>query len=283
MSLPKDALLVLSSFPDPTPDSAIHQAAILSSRWSTNLSAVVVTMQTRNGFLLGERLADVPDMMERALATSMTNTAKVKERFESIARQCGVYGRTIEECAPLYAGADQINRHARLHDLLYMPVSDTIILDELQMAAVIFGAGRPVILVPATTKASPNSVTAETVVVAWDFSRAAARALADAMPLLNLAKQVHFVTVTNEKKLEDRLPSSDLERHMKMHGVSASWDEIEAGGRDIGFVLNEYVTAKSADLLVMGAFGHSRMLEFVLGGATRSILRNPLIPVFLSH
>jgi len=282
MSLPKDALLALSSFPDPTPDSAIHQAAALSSRWGTNLSAVVVTMQRHDSFSLGERLTDVPDMMERALARSTTNAAIVKERFESIARQYGVYGRTIEECAALYASADQINRHARLHDLLYVPVSDTIILDELQIAAVIFGAGRPVILIP-TPKPSQETMTAETIVVAWDQSRAAARALADAMPVVSAAKQVRFVTVMNEKKLDDRLPNSDLERHLKAHSVNAIFDEIDAARRPIGSVLDDYVRANSADLLVMGAFGHSRMLEFVLGGATRSILRSPPIPVFLSH
>jgi nucleotide-binding universal stress UspA family protein len=68
-----------------------------------------------------------------------------------------------------------------------------------------------------------------------------------------------------------------------MHGVQAAIDIVDANGRDIGDIFTDYVRSQNADLLVMGAFGHSRVRDFVLGGATRSMLRQPALPLFLSH
>jgi len=121
------------------------------------------------------------------------------------------------------------------------------------------------------------------VVVAWDFSRPAARAVADALPLLEKAKQVYVVTVSNEKAIESRRSGTELAKHLKRHGVDAVLDTVDAAGRGIGDILKSYVTSRSADLLVMGAYGHSRIREFILGGATKSMLSRPPVPVFLSH
>jgi nucleotide-binding universal stress UspA family protein len=68
-----------------------------------------------------------------------------------------------------------------------------------------------------------------------------------------------------------------------LHGIDATLERVEAAGRDIGKVIEGFVAANHADLLVMGAFGHSRMMEFILGGATRSILNHPPVPVLISH
>jgi nucleotide-binding universal stress UspA family protein len=70
---------------------------------------------------------------------------------------------------------------------------------------------------------------------------------------------------------------------LKRHGVDAALDTVDAAGRGIGDILKSYVTSRSADLLVMGAYGHSRIREFILGGATKSMLSRPPVPIFLSH
>ncbi|NGX97210.1 MAG: universal stress protein, partial [Candidatus Afipia apatlaquensis] len=119
--------------------------------------------------------------------------------------------------------------------------------------------------------------------VAWDFSRPAARAVADALPILERAKIVRVVTITEEKTIDTKRSSAELAKHFACHGIESVLEEEEAAGRTIGQALEDYATAHDIDLLVMGAYGHSRMRDFILGGATKSIVANPPLPVLLSH
>jgi nucleotide-binding universal stress UspA family protein len=121
------------------------------------------------------------------------------------------------------------------------------------------------------------------VAIAWDGSAKAARAVADAMPVLKEAEGVRILLVTGEKSQVVTGLEADLTRHLRFHGVMAMVDEADAGGRPIGEVLSDYLVSQRIDLLVMGGFGHSRLQEFVLGGATASILAAPPCPVFMSH
>ena len=92
-----------------------------------------------------------------------------------------------------------------------------------------------------------------------------------------------MVTVTDEKEIETRRSGAELARHLSFHGIEVAPDTEHAAGRSVGRVLEDYASARELDLLVMGAYGHSRMREFILGGATNSILNNPPLPVLLSH
>ena len=120
-------------------------------------------------------------------------------------------------------------------------------------------------------------------IVAWDFSRPATRATADAMPILEKAKRVCVLTVTKEKAIDTRRSGPELAKHLARHGVDVVLDEVDAKGRGIGDVFEAHVTYRNADLLVMGAYGHSRIREFILGGATKRMLARPPLPIFLSH
>jgi nucleotide-binding universal stress UspA family protein len=91
------------------------------------------------------------------------------------------------------------------------------------------------------------------------------------------------VTVTNEKAIESPRSLAELGRHLARHGIDATLESVDAAGRPIGQVLDAFVRAHDADLLVMGAYGHSRVREFVLGGATKSVLARPSVPTLLSH
>jgi nucleotide-binding universal stress UspA family protein len=120
-------------------------------------------------------------------------------------------------------------------------------------------------------------------VVAWDGSRPAARAVADALPFLERAKTVRVLTILNEKELSSESPAAELSRYLERRGIDATPDCIDASGRRIGEILSSYLTSNQADLLVMGAYGHSRVREFILGGATRSMIIKPPLPILLSH
>ena len=94
---------------------------------------------------------------------------------------------------------------------------------------------------------------------------------------------MRVVTVTNEKVIDAKRSGAELAKHLAHHGVEVVLDTVDAAGRSIGAVLETHVASNNADLLVMGAYGHSRIRDFVLGGATKSMLSQPPVPIFLSH
>ncbi|HEX2593844.1 MAG TPA: integrase arm-type DNA-binding domain-containing protein [Rhizomicrobium sp.] len=194
----------------------------------------------------------------------------------------GVSRRAIRALC-VFLSVDFVVQCARLHDLTIVPVPDYVSLDELVVEDLIFGTGRPAILLPAYEGAPKYEASLDRIVVAWDFSRAASRALADAMPLLKKAKKVSVLTVRGEKDIPDSMSQTDLYRHLQMHGVIADIDEVSAGGVTIGDAMMDNISARRANMLVMGAFGHSRLREFVLGGASRAMISKPPIPIFMSH
>jgi nucleotide-binding universal stress UspA family protein len=123
----------------------------------------------------------------------------------------------------------------------------------------------------------------EIVFVAWDGSRPAARAIHDAIPILQQAALTEIITVTGEKQLS-RLPSGeDLVKHLASHNVRARSGSIRYEGGSLGEQLMTAARRFDAGMLVMGAYGHSRVREIIFGGATRSVIKSPLLPVFLSY
>jgi len=103
------------------------------------------------------------------------------------------------------------------------------------------------------------------------------------MPLLEMANKVRIVTILNEKRLDSKHSAEELAKNLSRHGVEIVLDRVDAKGRPIGGVLEAYVVSHEPDLLVMGAYGHSRLREFVLGGATDSLLSKPPLPILFSH
>jgi nucleotide-binding universal stress UspA family protein len=120
----------------------------------------------------------------------------------------------------------------------------------------------------------------DTVIVGWDCSRPASRAVADSLPI---AKRVIVVTVTSTTSSESKASAAALARNLAHHGIQVVLETVDADGRKIGDVLLEYVASRSADLLVMGAYGHSRLRETVFGGTTRSMLESSSTPILLAH
>src|SRR5262249_47474057 len=187
----------------------------------------------------------------------------------------------IEHCAPNDVVRILVD-HARLRDLSIFPINPQAEGQRALIEALIFESGRPVLLLPeGATRQLPSSF--DTIAVAWDHSRPAARAVADALPLLRTAKRVHVVTVADEKDLHRPDSGVELCKRLARHGVEVTFDRVQAKGRAIGDVLEAYASERNVDLMVMGGFGHSRLREFVLGGATRSVLTRPSIWTLVSH
>jgi nucleotide-binding universal stress UspA family protein len=144
--------------------------------------------------------------------------------------------------------------------------------------AALFESGRPVIVVPYIQK---DGLKLDRALVCWDGSRTAARALADAMPLLEFSKSIELVTVGNGHK-GDTVRFADVDKHLARHGLKAAVKQITADV-DVASTILSHAADSSADFIVMGGYGHSRLREFILGGVTRGILGAMTVPVLMSH
>jgi nucleotide-binding universal stress UspA family protein len=136
-----------------------------------------------------------------------------------------------------------------------------------------------VIVVPYIQK---QGLTLERVMACWDGGRTAARAIADAMPLLERAKAVDLVIVTEHGK-HDEITGANMSEHLARHGVRVEIKRIAKGDIAVQAALLDYAADSGADFMVMGGYGHSRLREFILGGVTRGILGSMTIPVLMSH
>ena len=280
----KDILLSLTTHPQTTPDAAVDYVARLAKGCGAQLSAVAweLKLQRPGPFpFIADAVLDLSGLMRGEMQKSAGNARHLAEAFEAATKREGVTGRYETASCPPAEIPQRLSRRARLHDLTVVPFVAGV--DECAVYAehAVFGSGRPVLIVPESSLGGTGSF--GHVVVGWDHSRPAARALADAMPLLEAASDVHVVTVTNEKPLPAPLDGEAVLRHLSAHGVNAIPVAVDAAGRSIGKAMQDYVGSVGADLLVMGAYGHSRVQQFILGGATRTILPAPPIPVLLSH
>lgn len=146
---------------------------------------------------------------------------------------------------------------------------------------VVLAAGAPVVVVP---HIGTPTTCAERVMIAWNASRESARAVRDAMPLLEQAKSVDVVCFRPAQEgSHGELPGADIGLHLSRHGIKVGVQILEGQSIDVGNALLSHVADKGADCLVMGGYGHSRLREAVLGGATRTILQSMTVPVFMAH
>ena len=147
---------------------------------------------------------------------------------------------------------------------------------------VTLASGRPILVVP---YAGHFEAVGRRVLIGWNATREAARAVNDAMPLLAAADTVTVLTIDPREGPDGHgeIPGADISLHLARHGVKAEIERTVSADLPVGDVLLSRAADLGADLLVMGAYGHSRARELLLGGATRSLLRSMTVPVLMSH
>lgn len=279
----KDILLALTTYPEATPVSAVDEAVAFAAAVGARISAIACAVKIQApGNVLAGAVLDVAALVAAEAKKSATNAKTLLTAFQDAAEKRGVFqDRILERCLTSEAPGVLVE-YARLRDLTIVPVPVGDYFDQWYAEAIIFGSGHPTLVLPHTRKRA-GAFTLDVVAVAWDFSRPAARAVADALPLLEKAKKVHVLTAANEKVIESRRPTAEFAKYLGRHDVDVVLDTVDAADRRIGDILESYVTSCNADMLVMGAYGHSRIREFILGGATKSMLSRPPLPIFLSH
>jgi nucleotide-binding universal stress UspA family protein len=278
----RDILFPMLSYPTRPENGSIESAASVAAALGAHISGLTFELDIKSPVGLYAHPVNISGIIAAEKAKSASNARDLIATFDSAAkRQGATHEHTLEHCTPGELGQILV-LHARLRDLCIFPASAKDREQRSLLEALIFESGRPVLLLPEdTTRQLPSSF--GTIAVAWDHSRSATRAVADALPLLRAAKRVHVVTVVDEKRLPRSDSGVELCKHLARHGLDVAFDQVHAKGRAVGDVLESHVVERNIDLLVMGAYGHSRLREFILGGATRSVLTRPFAWTLLSH
>lgn len=223
-----------------------------------------------------------PDVIE---AQRRENESAAKAAIAKLDEAAGKAGLTVEARmidVPVANAANLFGSIARRFDLAIVgqPEPDKPGPEHLVVESTLFGSGRPMLVVPYIQKAG---LALDRVLVGWDGSRSAARAVGDAIPFLTRAKATEVVIVTGEPAKSDEIPGADIAHHLARHGAKVEVKQIVATDTDVANTILSHAADSSADLLVMGGYGHSRLREFILGGATRGILGSMTIPTLMSH
>jgi nucleotide-binding universal stress UspA family protein len=282
----KDILLVLITYPEANNPSQIHDAISFSVAVGARISALACVVKIRAPHHdLSGAFIDIPTLVEMEENKSSDRAAELLAIFEAAAKKAGVFQESLRRTCFSSEAPDLLVREARLRDLAIIsavPESDYYRWDDYRWYAesIVFGSGRPLLAVPLRPS---RELALRKVVIAWDGSRPAARAVADALSILEHAKEIRILTIVHEKELSGESPATELSSYLARHGLAAEVDLVDAAGRQIGEALNAYITSNDPDLLVMGAYGHSRVREFILGGATLSMLSKPPLPILFSH
>ena len=223
--------------------------------------------------------ADVIEAQER---DNEEATRAALDRFNAACSRAGVSAEPLTLSASFAGVGEQFSRIARRFDVSIVGQSEpeSSAVEEIIAELALFESGRPVIIVPYIQKAP---LKLDNVMVCWDGSRAAARAIADSMPLLAKARRVEVVIVTNERGKQDEIEGADIGAHLARHGLNVDVKRTALGDIDVADVLLSHAADAGSDFIVMGGYGHSRLREFVLGGVTRSIFRSMTAPVLMSH
>lgn len=222
------------------------------------------------------------DFLAEQKANASRQAAEAVARFEAQAAHLGLAHEPLTLPVRLAEAAVAFARMARRYDLVVVPqaMPSGSGVEELTIEAALFQSGRPLLMVP-YIQTKPLAL--DRVAIAWDGGEQAARAIHDAMPLLRKAKQVQVVTISTQRAPTDEMPSADIARHLARHGLNVEAKRLVSGELDVASTLLSHFVDDSIDLVVMGGYGHSRIREFILGGATRGMLASATIPAFMAH
>lgn len=273
------AYLPLNTYPEAASDdailSAMRFAGDLGCKVHVSTFAVDIppVASPLGGYLINvEGMARVAEDRSRAEC----------KRLQALVEETGSpgLGVSVTSHEVIMGGApSSAATEARYFDLSLVPWSAEAVAAEDMAQSLVFGSGLPVILVPLLGAAGP----VDHIAIAWDESRVAARALGDALRILPSGGKISVLSVQDEKALNGTDLAQTLASSLDLRGYEAKAVDLTLGGRSIATALQEAALAEGAQLLAMGGFGHSRLRDFVLGGATKGVLADLRLPVLLSH
>jgi len=275
----KDLLAVVTSVSDDSIGCAADYALALANRMGAHVTFLIAEIEPDISAPMAE-----PDNMQSFSETidgptKAARVARAMELAQTAAKLKNVSCTVLDGFCPSLR--ELLIDKAQVHDCTVLEARGPLRYPRQGLIeGVLFGSGRPIILIPST--ALP--LVEETVLVAWDATRAAVRALHDALPLLIRAREVFVVSVTDDKEFRAVDSGPHVCRYLSLWNVKSRFELIVRGSRSVGGVLFDYAARIKANLVVMGGFGHPREREFLFGSATRDIFQSGFsTAVLLSH
>ncbi len=282
----KDILVHLDA--TPRCNARVEVAAGLAARHGAHLTGLYVIELPPPDMFYGFPSAFIDlqraeDIVDRLRASALAEALPVEAAFRDRVRRDGLQGewRLVEGDA-----GETVTQHGRYVDLVVLGQADT-------RAAVtgrpvdlpvttLMGCGRPLLLVPF---AGDFPVVGQEVLVGWNATAEAARAVNEALPILRCARKVTVLSINPRHGIggDGDVPAADIALHLARHGITAEATHTVATDIPEGDALLSYAADIGADLLVTGLYGHSRVREMVFGGVTRSLLTEMTVPVFMTH
>jgi nucleotide-binding universal stress UspA family protein len=221
-------------------------------------------------------------ILRSLLEKSRADARATAAQFEATAKRSQLSVQTLTPEASPPGAAEAIANLVRTYDLAVLKQSSSgdDVTSQDVIEAVLFNSGRPALIVPYVQKAG---FSVKRVLICWDGSRASARAVADSLPLIAKANNVQVLTVVTGKFDENDVAGADITEHLARYKLRTELTRLPAPDIDVASAILSHAADVDADLIVMGAYGHSRLRDFVLGGATRSMLQAMTVPTLMSH
>jgi len=257
----------------------IDCAASVASRFEAHLDGIACVYQALNPMIASEAAAVV---MAAQYETSVEQAAIVLDQFEIATRRLGIPHDAKSTFNVSYAATRTVTEMSRLYDLniVAQPDRSNPSQTDFLSEAVLFGSGRPVLMVPYITRAPIGT---DRVLICWDGGVPAARAVHDAMPFLRKATTIDIVAVNEAEDDAGEVSSAALITHLARRDLAARSHRLTADTSNIHNAILSLAADNDTDLIVMGGYGHSRLREFILGGTTRGMFESLTVPALISH
>ncbi|MGZ5872806.1 MAG: universal stress protein [Bradyrhizobium sp.] len=277
----KDILLPLVGEPNAAAIAAIDKCMAVAGDFGARVTAMAVEedLLVRPKVVIS---SDIENAEAAAAVRSVSDARGLLKAFDASANRFAVRNeQRLDRLSPADIPGN-FAESARLVDLSMVPVKPDDGRSEKIAERLIFESGRPILMCPEES-ANELPVVFDRVMIAWDHTAPAARAVSDALPLLEDAADVRVVTATDNKTPAEMKSGAALVRHLEEHGINATFETIKIDGSSVGKVFEAYVKKNAIDLLVMGAYRHSRLNEIVWGGATKTVIGRPPCWVMMSR
>lgn len=256
-------------------EAALTAAAELAQKFGATPTALILRLHLASSFMDQEQ--PLSSVLSDIGAGSSSHAAQLRRGLQAWLDKAPVRFNVEDLVIEHAIHDDKIVAHARVHDLTILAQSAAH--DRARQGLIediLFKSGRAILLLPG----APRRTRAwDRVVIGWNGRAEAVRAVVGAMPLLRKAERVAVATVDAAHGAE----GGDLVAHLRRHGVAAELRNLDSMGRTPARALLDEAIAQDADILVLGAYGHSRLQEFVLGGVTRELLAGAPLPLLLAH
>lgn len=274
--------LLVSIPTERSPRPVIDSAVSLAARCQAQLDAVSVGYESASMPLVAEGGAAVAAIFEVEREKALERAHAALAVFEVEARRAGVIHSSRAISALQGEAAAILGATARLYDLaiVVQPEFERDTFDNTLAQEILFQSGGPVLFMPYTFGGAFH---ARRVGICWDGSRLAARAVRDAMPLLEQAEAITIITVNEASSAPADASAAHLVRYLSRLGVPTKIDSLKSSKVNTQSSILSLAADESLNLLVMGGYGHSRLRETVFGGVTREMLETMTIPTLMSH